>query len=149
MNNNLQCPVDFITINENKARINAFFALLLVTLFLISGWLPIIAFLAIDFGMRAGRLGKYSVLGLLSDGVVRWLKIRNKPVDRAPKRFAACVGFVFCAAMFVLSLLNQYNIAQIAGGVLIVFAALEAFAGFCAGCYVYTASLLLFKKPGN
>jgi len=149
MNNNLQCPVDFITINENKARVNAFFALLLVTSFLISGWLPIIAFLVIDFFMRAGKLGKYSVLGLLSDGVVRWLKLGNKPVDRAPKRFATCVGFVFCAAMFVLSLLNQFGVAQIAGGVLLIFAALEAFAGFCAGCYVYTASLLLFKKPGN
>lgn len=149
MNNNLQCPVDFVTINEHKARVIAFLVMLLIIGFLVTSLVPIIAFLVIDFFMRAVNLGKYSALGVLSDGVISLLKIGSKPVDRAPKRFAALIGFVFCTTMLTLSLFSLAAGTRIAGGVMILFAALEAFAGFCAGCYVYTAGMLLFKKRGK
>lgn len=146
MNSNLQCPVDFITINEHKARINAFFVALSVTIFLLSGWLSVVILLAVDFFMRAGSLAKYSALGFLSDAIIKWLKIGHKPVDRAPKRFAAWVGCVFSIGIMVLSLLSFFAAAQIAAGVLILFAVLESFFGFCAGCYIYTALMLMMKK---
>lgn len=146
---NLQCPVDFVTINENKARVNAFFVLgLAVTFLLTSVWL-IFALLAVDFLLRATNWAKYSPIGFLSDAVIGQLKIKNKPVDRAPKRFAAGVGFVFTAGILILLALQQHFAAQVLTVVLIIFACLEAFAGLCVGCYVYTLGLLITKKTSK
>ena len=138
MSNDIACPVDNVNINENKVRITAFFVLLITLVFLFTnGWL-FAAFLLIDFALRAFKLGNYSPLGLLSGAVVKQLKIRNKPTDRAPKRFAALVGFLFSGLVLAALLLNLILVSQITAGVLIIFAFLEAFAGFCAGCYVYS-----------
>lgn len=148
MNNNLQCPVDFVPINEYKARITAFFVLTLMVVYLIAQLWVVLLLLAVDFLTRAANLGKYSVLGILSDAVIRLLKIKNKPVDRGPKRFAAWVGFVFLMGISILTALKLNFAANILIYVIIVFASLEAFVGFCAGCYVYTIGLLMLKNKG-
>lgn len=125
---------------------NAFFAALLVTIFLFTGWWFIIVLLALDFFARAGKWGRYSMLGFISDRLISRLQISHKPVDRAPKRFAAWIGFGFCTGILLLLLGHLPLAAIIAAGVLVTFALLEALFGFCAGCYVYSAGLLLFKK---
>jgi hypothetical protein len=145
MSSNLQCPVDFVVINENKARLTAFFVLVLAAVYLLTGFWLIIAFLVFDFALRAFNFVKYSGLGFLSDAVIKQLNIKNKPVDRAPKRFAAIIGLVFTAAILIaLALhLNITNITLV--GVLLLFAFLESFFGFCAGCHVYSIGNKLFK----
>jgi hypothetical protein len=65
-------------------------------------------------------------------------------VDRAPKRFAAGVGFLFSLAVLVLSFTPYTLAAGVLAGILILFAGLEAFVAFCAGCYVY----FFLKKLG-
>lgn len=148
MSSNLQCPADLVAMNENKVRVTAFFVLVLVTTFLLTQLWPIFALLAADFLLRAANAGKYSPLALLSDAVIKQLSISNKPTDRAPKRFAAWLGFGFSVSILVLIAL-QFNLAaNVLSGVMVIFACLEAFAGFCAGCYVYTFALLLVKKRG-
>src|ERR1700743_553267 len=97
----MECPVDFIPINENKARLTAFLVLVIGIVYLLTGFWLLIAFLLIDFALRTFNLGKYSLLGFLSDALIKQLKIKNKPVDRAPKRFAAGVGLVFNAAILI------------------------------------------------
>ena len=134
----MQCPVDFVSMNENKARVTAFFVLLLGGTFLITNSWVIMAFLVIDFLLRANNLGKYSLLAILSDVVIKQFNIKNKPTDRAPKRFAAGVGLLFTAGILILTLLNLTTAVLIVTSVLILFAFLEAFLGFCAGCYVYS-----------
>ncbi|MDO3625457.1 DUF4395 domain-containing protein [Mucilaginibacter sp. BT774] len=138
MENNVQCPVDFVSMNENKARVTAFFVLLLGGTFLITNSWVIMAFLVIDFLLRANNLGKYSLLAILSDVVIKQFNIKNKPTDRAPKRFAAGVGLLFTAGILILTLLNLTTAVLIVTSVLILFAFLEAFLGFCAGCRVYS-----------
>lgn len=145
-NSNLKCPVDFVAMNENKARITAFFVLLLMTVIVFTGFWKLIVLLIADFFLRASGWGNYSPLGLLSDWVIRVLHINNKPVDRAPKRFAASVGLAFCIAIFILWLLQMPLAVSILSGIIVLFAFLESLAGFCAGCYVYTGLLLLKKK---
>jgi uncharacterized membrane protein len=76
MANDIQCPVDFVAINENKARLTAFCVLVLATIFLITGLWIIIAFLILDFFLRANYWGKYSLLAVLSDAVIKQLKIK-------------------------------------------------------------------------
>lgn len=135
---NMDCPVDFVTINENKARLTAFFVLVLSVVYLKTNLWLIIAFLLFDFTLRALNLGKYSLLGFVSDAVIKQLKIKNKPVDRAPKRFAAWVGLVFSAAILISFFSHQIIIVTSLVVVLSFFAFLESFFGFCAGCYVYS-----------
>ncbi len=139
MKNNLQCPVDFVLMNENKARLTAFFVLILSVIFLLTNWWVIIAFLVIDFFLRARNLGKYSLLAMLSDIIINQFKIKNKPTDRAPKRFAAGVGLMFTMGILILTLLDLNITTLIVTSVLLLFAFLESFIGFCAGCYVYSA----------
>jgi hypothetical protein len=133
----MDCPVDFIKINENKARLIAFFVLVLTLVYLKTGFWLIIAFLLIDFLLRATNLGKYSLIGFVSDAVIKQLNIKPKPVDRAPKRFAAIVGVVFTAAILITSFLLIPVIALSLAVILALFASLESFFSFCAGCYVY------------
>jgi hypothetical protein len=138
MKTELSCPVDFVVINENKARLTAFFVLILTVVFLFTDLWVIPAFLVIDFFIRLKNWGKYSLLGILSDAVIKQIKIKNKPTDRAPKRFAAGVGLVFVIAILTLTLLHLFLASSVLAYVIVLFAFLESFIGFCAGCYVYT-----------
>lgn len=141
----IQCPVDFVSINENKARLTAFFVLTLGTVFLITRLWFLMAFLVLDFLLRANNLGKYSLLAIFSDVFIRQLKIKNKPTDRAPKRFAAGVGLVFAIGILVFTLLHLNTATVLTTIVLLLFAFLESFVGFCAGCFVYS----LLQKISN
>jgi Domain of unknown function (DUF4395) len=141
----MECPVDFIPINENKARLTAFFVFILTIVYVLNGFWLIMAFLLVDFSLRTFNLGKYSLLGFISDAIIKQLKIKNKLVDRAPKRFAAGVGLVFSLAILVAGYFHQPLIVYSLSGVLLFFAFLESFLGFCAGCYVYSAGKIIFK----
>jgi hypothetical protein len=119
----------------------------LTLVYIITGFWLIIAFLLVDFILRAFNLGKYSLLGFMSDAVIKQLSIKNKPVDRAPKRFAAGVGMVFTAGILLSSFTGLTYLPIALSIVLVVFASLESFVSFCAGCYVYSfgRKLSLFK----
>jgi len=142
----MECPVDFITINENKARLTAFFVLVLTIAYLLTGLWLLIAVLLPDFLLRALNQGKYSYLGFLSDAVIKQLSIKPKPVDRAPKRFAAMLGLAFVTAILVAIILQATVIAFVLAVVMAVFAMLESFFAFCAGCYVYIIGKSLSGK---
>lgn len=138
MSNDLQCPVDNITVNENRVRLVAFFVLVLALIcFITTNWI-IAVFLLVDFTLRAFNLNNYSPLGLISGLLVKLFKLKNKPVDRAPKRFAAFIGLAFMIVIMLTLLIDLTVIAKIALVVLMIFAALESLVGFCAGCYVYS-----------
>jgi hypothetical protein len=129
--------------NEGKVRLTAFFVLVLVVFYLVFKQIIFPVFLVIDFALRAFNLQQYSPLGWLSGWVVKIFKVPVKPVFFPPKRFAARIGFLFSVAIAALHLFHEN--AFIVAAVLGIFAALECFIGFCAGCYVYDF-LQRFKK---
>jgi hypothetical protein len=139
-----ECPVDFITINENKVRFTALWVLLLVVLSLFTNPLPVFIFLTIDFFLRAFNWGKFSPLNTLSGVVARSFKVPNKPIDQAPKRFAAGIGFALAALVTVLLFAGFTKTVLALTVVFASFALLESFFSFCAGCYLYT--FLLYIK---
>jgi len=141
--NNLLCPVDGQPINEVKVRLVAGLVLLLTVLYIGTDWVLLPVLLMVDFGARSLNKGKYSLLGASAEGVVAALKLPYKPTDQAPKRFAARIGLGFAVLITVLRLLNVPT--EIPAVTLAIFAALESLAGFCAGCYVYTYYVRLFK----
>ncbi|HTB52133.1 MAG TPA: DUF4395 domain-containing protein [Ferruginibacter sp.] len=140
-----ECPVDFITVNENRVRLTALWVLLLVlsSFFVFANAFPVFIFLAIDFFLRAFNFGKFSPLNILSGAVVKQFKIPNKPIDQAPKRFAAGIGFVLSTVVVILLITELVKAAIVLAIVFAIFAFLESFLSFCAGCYVYTFLLKL------
>jgi Domain of unknown function (DUF4395) len=140
----VSCPVDFITINENKARFTALNVLLLTIAFLWLQHWSIVAFLTIDFLLRAFNLGKYSLLNLLSEQELNLFGVGAKPTDQAPKRFAAKVGLIFFAAILSSTVFGFINSALVMAITVSTFAFLESFAGVCVGCYVYTFYTKIF-----
>lgn len=138
MNNNIECPVDFIPVNENKVRFIAAQVFIASVLFAFTGYWPIIALLVVDFLLRATYYNRYSVLALIASIAVRVFSVPEKLTDQAPKRFAAWIGFSLSSTILVLVFLHlQTGAIALAIG-LIVFSFLEAFVGFCAGCYIYS-----------
>jgi len=137
-NDDLECPVDFVQINENRARTVAFLVLILgIVCFAKLNW-GVAVFLLIDFSLRTFNLNNYSPLGFLAGKLVALFKIKNKPTDRAPKRFAAIMGMIFNGIIALTALIGWITFAEIMLVLLLICAALESLLGICVGCYVYT-----------
>ena len=143
MKDNITCPVDFVKVNENKTRVIAFIVILVTVLFLITGKWWLMLFLALDFFLRAFKLNKYSLIDQVASIVVKLFSIKNIPVDRAPKRFAAKVGCFFASAIMIVDMLGNVPLANVLAYILILFAFLESVFAVCVGCYMYTFLLKL------
>lgn len=149
MASNIECPVDFVSINENKARLTAGLVFILTLIYLFTSLWIIPAFLLIDFFVRGFNFANYSLLGIISDKLASAFSIKQKPTDRAPKRFAAKTGFLFSAAVLVFFAFDLKNIALILAIVIATFALLESAFGFCAGCHVYSFYTKFLKKKSS
>jgi hypothetical protein len=128
-------PVQSYT-NESKVRFIAFFVLVLTALYWLTASFWICVLLVADFALRSFDLGRFSPLGLLSDTIIRTFRLPLKPVFLPPKRFAARIGLGFSVAILATHIAGWNT--MILSGVLALFAFLESFLGFCAGCYVYS-----------
>lgn len=134
----VNCPVDFVAINDNKVRVTALLVFLLSVAYLITETPYIPALLVVDFYLRAFHQGRYSPLNWVSTRVEKMGWIPVKWTDRAPKRFAARIGFLLTDLMFIFAITELHAAAYWLAAVLILFSFLESFFGFCAGCYVYS-----------
>ena len=139
---NLICPVSNKKANENIVRITAFWVIVLTVLFIIFPNPIIPLFLALDFYIRAFTGLPYSPLSWISTGIGRGLHFTPRWIDKAPKIFAARVGFLFSMLMLVLTLAGVSIAAISTASVLVLFAFLECGLNFCAGCWVYTFIVL-------
>lgn len=142
MSFDLTCPADFKAVNENKIRLTALWVVISALIYLRTNEIAFIAVLSGDFFLRAFNLGKYSPLHLLSDEVIRSFQLPYKPIDQAPKRFAAKIGFMLTVAILVAHILTWINLSHLLTIVIILFALMESAFGFCSGCHVYA----IYKK---
>lgn len=146
MKNNIDCPVDLVSVNENRVRLVALLVLLSGILFLWTGWLGIVVFLIVDFSLRSFNLGKFSPLFNLAGIITNLLKLSNKPTDQAPKRFAARMGLAFTSVILICDILQFHITVTSLGLALCFFAFLESFLGICIGCHVYHYSRKLLAQ---
>lgn len=137
MANYPECPVDLTKADETRARITAFFVVILTSLFVITGLWPIPCFLVIDFAVRSSRYGKESPLARISNILASLLELPSRPIDRGPKVFAARIGLILSTALLLSSLYGYSSLSRGLAAVLLFFAFLESFWGFCAACYIY------------
>jgi hypothetical protein len=141
------CPISSEKVNASAARINGLLvtALLAVALFTPARWVLLV--LALDFAVKVFARFRYSPLCTVSRLISNALGLPARPVDAAPKRFAAALGLIFCSAGLVLGpLLGQWPAYAVVVGVFAFCAALEGFAGFCVGCVMYQA--IVQRRPG-
>lgn len=124
-----------VQINERKVRLIAFMVFVLALYYLISNAVFVPIFLVVDFLLRSFGLGKFSLLALFSDQIIRLLQFSYKPVFYPPKRFATRIGLVFSLLILTFHLFDC--LPFLPAYVLAFFAFLESFFGFCAGCYIY------------
>lgn len=134
----LICPVSPERVDENQVRVTALGVVFIMGIFLITGSVFLPALLAADFFIRAFTRLSHSPLSLLAHRFIKLIGTSAVPIDKAPKIFAARIGFIFTMLTTVGALLHLPFLAYISGSVLILFAFLECGINFCMGCWVYT-----------
>jgi len=142
----LICPISNERTDERLTRASAFFTILIMAAGIILNSLLFILFLLVDFYLRAFGKSKFSPVNLTSAGVLNLLQMDKKPIDKAPKVFAARMGFVMTLLAFILMISGLLISAKIVGGILIFFASLELLFGICVGCYIYSYLVLPFFR---
>lgn len=132
------------TINEVSARFVALGVLTLssISLFYINSqnnlsWL-LITILMIGFLARVSSGPKWSFLAIfVTKLLVPNLPVKEKIVPGPPKRFAQGIGLVVSLLILFFWIINLPIISSIFLIILISFASLESFLGFCFGCKVF------------
>ncbi|MDA1189431.1 MAG: DUF4395 domain-containing protein [Chloroflexi bacterium] len=134
-------------VNEVSARLVAgmVVALALSAIFTQQVW--IVAFMVYGFLAHVASGPKFSPIGLLATKVITPRLGWDKPTSGIPKRFAQGIGLVFSTTALVLFLVNLPVAAIAVLSVLTLFAALESFVGFCAGCFVFNQLMRIGVIP--
>ena len=131
------CPISFVRVDANIARISAFYVALLITLFLISQNEFIILFLMIDFFTRLLSKQDFSLVYMLSYLTKDLLKLNTLMVDAAPKKLAMLFGLVFVSAIFISSFFSLTLLVYLLSAVLLACVFLEVTFSYCLGCEIY------------
>jgi len=137
----LLCPISPLRVGETTARLTGLLAAALIGMYAVTGAGVIMLALAIDYGIRAGTRWRHSPLSWLAARLVHMLRLPDRPIDKAPKLFAARVGLLFALTSAILALLHPPS-ALIVALALLGFALLESVLNICVGCLVYTYVML-------
>jgi hypothetical protein len=140
------CPISNDQINERLTRLNAFFVIILTVAAIISQSPVFMLFLLVDFYMRAFTKSKLSPISMTSKLIADVLRLSEKAIDKAPKIFAARLGFLMTLVITFLFFMQLNTAAIIISGILVFFATLEFLLGICVGCIIYTYFILPFYK---
>lgn len=126
-------------VNEVSARLVAtgVVAMAVATIAFDLRWMTLV--LAYGFLARVAAGPRFSPLGQLVTRVLTpALPFTEKLVAGPPKRFAQGIGAVFTVAVVIATYgFDRFDIGQWLLAALLVPASLEAFAGFCVGCWMF------------
>lgn len=150
---NVICPVSSERIANQQVRriaslvfLFGIFALVFAQNRVFVGMISLI--LAVDFSIRAFTSLPISPLVFLSKNVLKFSIFGNDNTtsDRAPKRFAAGLGFVFSLGMGSSAAFGFPILTVALSGALTVCALLEAAFSVCLGCYVFVVLKKVFPN---
>jgi len=143
---NLVCPISEHRVNEQVTRLNALFAIgTIVTAFVFNS-VGVFVFLMADFFIRAFTNLKFSPISYASHFLSNALSLPIKLIDKAPKIFAARLGFLMTAVIAVLFIFDFKLASVVVSSLLVFFAGLEFVFAICIGCLIYTYLVLPFYK---
>ncbi len=135
-------------VNENATRI---VASTVVVLGLISIFFPnpyTLGILVYDFAARVSFGPKFEPFAFFTSRyLVPKLGISFIPTAGPPKRFAQLIGLFFSITAVILFLFGKVEIYTISLSILVFFASLESFVGWCAGCFFFSILMKLGVIP--
>lgn len=134
--NNLICPISTLRLNNNVIRITGFMMALMIVLYASTGLIYFMILITIDYFIRAFTPLQYSPFSWLARQFSLSFDLSGRQIDKAPKIFAARVGFLFALTSSVLFFV-QPGASLIVGLILMSFALLESVFDICMGCLVY------------
>lgn len=140
------CPISNEKINEGITRTNALFGIILLLSAFVFNSSLFLVLLAADFYIRAFTKLKYSPISYASQLLTNAIGFSKKDINKAPKVFAARLGFVMTSIIAVLFLSGLNTAALVVASILVFFATLEFALGVCVGCIIYTYAVLPFYK---
>ena len=143
---NLVCPISDQRVNEQITRLNAMLVIGIIVLAFVLNSLFLFVFLMADFFIRAFTNLKFSPISFASHSLSNALNLPIRMIDKAPKIFAARLGFLMTMAMALLFIFSFKITAIAVAAILIFFASLEFFLAICVGCLIYTYLILPFYK---
>lgn len=124
-------------VNERAARTVATGVVVLALLTLVTQSKVILVVLALGFLGRVLAGPRLSVLGWVAQRHIAPRLGLPKFVPGPPKRFAQGIGATLTLGAVVFAFFGNPAVAWALVGVLLVAASLEAFAGFCLGCWIF------------
>lgn len=133
----LICPISKQRISKTVVRITGLMMATMIALYGLTGLNYFLIIIVIDYFIRAFTPLQYSPFSWLAYQLAQWLNLRDEQIDKAPKIFAARVGFLFAltaAGLFYIYPTSSLIVALTLMGL----ALLEAVVDICMGCLVYT-----------
>lgn len=124
--------------DERVVRMSASLTVMLLLTGLFSNLQWISLLLCFDFFIRGFTQLPISPLRRAARAQVRIFRLKPKPINAAPKIFAAKIGFILSAAITILSFSGVHTAARLVAELMVLAAGLEAFLGICLGCHLYS-----------
>ncbi len=125
-------------VNEVSARLVAGFVVGLTLLYLATGNIWVLGFLAYGFVARVLTGPSLSPIGQLVTRVITpRLPVAEKIVPGPPKRFAQAIGATLSVSALILSLAGFTGISMLLVATITGAAFLESAAGYCLGCAIF------------
>lgn len=140
------CPISDKRINKRVARVNADFTVFLLVLFGLTGSVSLIMFLTFDFLLRATSYSKFSLVGISSKNIVRYLPFDIHLINAGSKIFAARIGLVLSSLTILAKLAGIDWLAFGIAGILGLFSFLEAAFGICVAYEIYPFIYRIFYE---
>ncbi len=148
MNNNAFCPISYRKIDEHVARLNGFFTVLFLIVYVLTSNLIPVWILLVDFLARGLEKPQFSVFAIVSKFILQKLKVKPDLINAGPKIFAARVGLLFSVLVLFFSLVGAPVTALVFAIVFGVCALLESALGFCVACKIYPILYkLIYQTP--
>ncbi|MFB0901133.1 MAG: DUF4395 domain-containing protein [Dehalococcoidia bacterium] len=133
-------------VNENAARTVAFCVVVLAIAGFITNSIYILSFLLYGFIARVLTGPTLSPIGQFATRIIA-PNLPKKNVAGPPKRFAQMIGLVCSSLTLYLFIVEQHLLSDAILSLLLLFASLEAFVGFCAGCFIFNKLMKIGLVP--
>jgi Domain of unknown function (DUF4395) len=127
------------TVDEVSARLVATGVVAMSATYLATRSTLILGVMVYGFAARVGFGPRFSPLARLVTQVIRprLTRVASREVAGPPKRFAQAIGLTFSVTALFFALRGSTSASVAVMVALLGAASLEAFAGFCAGCWAY------------
>ena len=131
------CPVSDKRVNERVARLNAAFTVAILLAFGYTNSVLLLVFLAVDFLFRASDYAQFSLVGMTSRNIVRFLPVKKHMINAGPKIFATRIGLILTSMAIITYVLSFPVLSLVLAGILTLFSFLDGAFGFCVACKIY------------